>query len=135
MKPAPKAETLKLLRQATGMGWLQTKLFFAGRSDELCERILRAHQEQGGATLHDPIEDDLQFKDQITKARTAAEQNQKAWIFDRNQKLRNSGQGHLVREWPLGSCHRIWKLMKEDLKQQGVSWYSPAEMNPGHHFD
>ena len=34
MKPAPKAETLKRLREATGMGWRQTKLFFAGRSGE-----------------------------------------------------------------------------------------------------
>jgi hypothetical protein len=116
MKPVPRADVLKRLREATGMGWLQTKLFFTGRSDDLCERILRAHQEQGSQTLHDPIEDDSQFKDQIVKARIAAEQNQKAWISERNQKLRDPGQGHLAREWPLGSCHRIWNLMKDDLK-------------------
>ena len=135
LKPVTKAEMLKRLREATGMGWLQTKLFFAGRTDELCKKILRAHQEQTGQTLHAPTEDDSQFKDQIATARIAAEQNQKAWIFKQNQKLRDSGQGHLAREWPLGSCHRIWNLMKEDLKQQGISWYSPAEMNPGYHFD
>ena len=135
MKPTPRAETLMRFREVTGMGWLQTKLFFAGRSDVLCERILRAHQEQTGHTFHDPIEDDSQFKDHIAKARTAAEQNQKEWVSERNQKLRDSGHGQLVREWPLGSCHRIWKLMKEDLKQHGISWYSPAEINPGHRFD
>lgn len=117
------------------MGWLQTKLFFAGRSDELCERILSARQEQTGQTLHDPIEDDSQFKVQIAKARIAAEQNQEVWISEQNQKLRDSGQGHLAGKWPLGACHRIWKLMKEDLREQGIPWYSPAEMNPGHHFD
>jgi hypothetical protein len=53
MKLIPKAETVKRFREATGMGWMESKLFFVGRSAELCERILRAHQEQGGGILHD----------------------------------------------------------------------------------
>jgi hypothetical protein len=46
LKTVTKAGMLKRWREATGMGWLQAKLFFAWRSDELCEKILRAHQEQ-----------------------------------------------------------------------------------------
>jgi hypothetical protein len=40
-----------------------------------------------------------------------------------------------IKETRLGSCHRIWKLMKDQLKEQGIAWYSPAEMNPGVRFD
>lgn len=114
---------------------MSAKLFFAGRDAELCERILRAHEEQGKRTLHDPIEDDPEFKEQIAKAREAAEANHKDWIAARNKTLRESGREEEIREWPLGSCHRIWKLMKENLQGVGIAWYSPAEMNPGHRFD
>lgn len=51
MNPAAKAETVKRFREATGMGWMAAKLFFAGRSAELCERILRAHQELQGERM------------------------------------------------------------------------------------
>jgi len=135
MNPVSKSETLKRFREATGMGWMQAKLFFGGRSAELCARILRAHQEQAGPMYHDPIEDDSEFKVQIATARKAAEWNHRAWIADYNQKLRDSGHERHIRDWPLGSCHRIWKLKKDYLSERGISWYSPAEMNPGHRFD
>jgi hypothetical protein len=135
MNTVPKAETVKLFREATGMGWMASKLFFAGRSPELCERILRAHQEQGSQTLHDPIEDDPQFKEAIVRAREEAERDHRGWIVQHNQELLDEGHAKEIRDWPLGSCHRIWKLMKEPLKKVGISWYSPGEMNPGHHFD
>jgi hypothetical protein len=135
MNPVPKAEIVKRFREATGMGWMESKLFFAGRGVELCERILRAHQEQGDGTLHDPIEDDPEFKERIAIARETAERDHRAWIAERNRELHDSGREQQIRQWRLGSCHRIWKLMKEHLKELGVSWYSPAEMNPGHRFD
>ena len=117
------------------MGWIESKLFFAGREAELCQRILRAHQEQGHRPVHDPIEDDPEFKERISKARAAAEQNHRIWVAEGKQELLASGREQDFREWPLGSCHRIWKLMQEHLKVLGISWYSPAEMNPGYKFD
>ena len=117
------------------MSWMESKLFLAGRSAELCERILRARQEQDGRTLHDPIEDDPNFKHTITAVRENAETIVRAEISKWNERLVVSGRDRVVREWPLGSCHRIWRIMKEQLQDRGIQWYSLADMNPGHHFD
>jgi hypothetical protein len=135
MSTVPRAETVKRFRQATGMGWMAAKLFLAGRSDELCERILRAHQEQNSRPLHDPIEDDPEFKERVAAARDAAEQDHRAWIAEDNRSLQEAGREREISEWRRGSCFRIWKLMKEDLSQAGISWYSPADMNPDFIFD
>jgi hypothetical protein len=36
----------------------------------------------------------------------------------------------------LGSCHRIWAMQKEILKEKyGITWYSPAELHPEIIFD
>jgi hypothetical protein len=117
------------------MGWMESKLFLAGRSADLCERILRARQEQEARTLHDPIEDDPKFRHTIAAVREKAETIVRDEISKRNERLIASGRDREVREWPLGSCHRIWRIMKEQLQELGIQWYSLADMNPGHHFD
>ncbi len=36
----------------------------------------------------------------------------------------------------LGSCHRIWAIQKQILKEKyGITWYTPAELNPDIKFD
>ncbi|MFA6543611.1 MAG: hypothetical protein WCS99_04250 [Limisphaerales bacterium] len=35
----------------------------------------------------------------------------------------------------LGSVHTFWHLKQEKLKAKGVDWRSPAELNPGVHYD
>ena len=36
----------------------------------------------------------------------------------------------------LGSCHRIWSMQKTILKEKyGITWYTPAELNPDIIFD
>jgi len=36
----------------------------------------------------------------------------------------------------LGHCHRIWGLQKSILKERfGITWYTPAELNPDICFD
>jgi hypothetical protein len=36
----------------------------------------------------------------------------------------------------LGSCHRFWALKKQILKEKyGITWYSPAELNPDIKYD
>ena len=36
----------------------------------------------------------------------------------------------------LGSCHTLWALQKHILKEKyGITWYTPAELNPDVKFD
>lgn len=35
----------------------------------------------------------------------------------------------------MGTCHRYWARKKELLKQRGIDWKSPSEMNPDIIFD
>ena len=36
----------------------------------------------------------------------------------------------------IGSCHRLWALQKHILKEKyGITWYTPAELNPEIKFD
>lgn len=36
----------------------------------------------------------------------------------------------------LGSCHTLWSLQKTILKEKyGITWYSPAELNPDIKYD
>jgi hypothetical protein len=36
----------------------------------------------------------------------------------------------------LGSCHTLWSLQKQILKEKyGITWYTPAELNPDVKFD
>ena len=44
----------------------------------------------------------------------------------------------LDREFPetyMGICHTIWARKKQLLAQNGISWQSPAELNPNIIFD
>ena len=129
---SPKAQVVKRFREATGMGWMESKLFLAGRSADLCERILRAGEEQKGArTLHDPIEDDPEFAEIIKIVRDEAEAEIRRQIADAPQTSTTLGSS----EWPRGTCHRLWRDMKSKLAEKGITWYSLADMNPGHCFD
>ena len=36
----------------------------------------------------------------------------------------------------LGSCHRLWAIQKQVLKEKyGITWYTPAELNPEIKYD
>ncbi len=36
----------------------------------------------------------------------------------------------------LGRCHRLWTMQKNILKEKyGITWYTPAELNPDIKFD
>jgi hypothetical protein len=56
------------LRQATGTGVSDSRLFLLNKSPELVDRIVRAHETQSERTLHDPIEDDPEFSHAIAEA-------------------------------------------------------------------
>ncbi|MDB6078072.1 MAG: hypothetical protein JWO82_1819 [Akkermansiaceae bacterium] len=135
----PGAQQVVDLHLATGLGVMKAKAFLEAESAERCERILRAFREQRrheqGGSLHDPIEDEPVFRERVEAAKAAALEEHRVLVEGENRKLVEEGLGRLAEEWPRGSCHRIWRLMKERLEQQGILWYSPAEMNPCAVFD
>jgi len=130
-----KAEQIARLRKATGLGWLEARLYFAGRSAELCSRIVEAKERQGSETLHDPIEEDPDYRQRISDAKAKAEQVYRDYNAKRNAEYTRRGLHHMVSESRRGSCHFIWRETKRMLVEEGITWYSPAEMNPGYKFD
>jgi hypothetical protein len=130
------AHQIARLREATGMGWLEARLFLAGRPAELCERIVTAKERQKDGILHDPIEDEPAFAQQFADAKKKAEETFRAWVASRNAEYRNQGLTALLSEHPRGGCHFVWREMKKVLQDQhGIKWFTPAEMNPGTKFD
>lgn len=118
---------------------MASKEFLTTGDAELCIRILRAHEEQGkergNECLHDPLEQDPQFADVIAEARASAE----ARLWEIMPAIDGRPAGPEDAASPelrsLGNCHWVWMQMKEDLRSKGLTWYSPAEMNPGSVFD
>ncbi|WP_038165282.1 hypothetical protein [Verrucomicrobium sp. BvORR106] len=134
--PAPKADVVKRFRKATRMGWMASKHFLMTESPELCERILEAGEKQPGAdTLHDPIEDHPDYKEMIEALRETIEKEVREEFALENEERRAAGQDTHLRDWPLGTCHLMWRHMKDRLAAKGITWYSPTELNPGAIFD
>jgi len=123
---------VKRFREVTGVRWIESKLFFAGKSPELCERLLSAHiQQPGSRTFHDPVEDHPDNAEIFAAIRESTEKAIRKEIAERKKAFADRD----FRDWPLGTCHLFWHRMKTELAAQGIVWYSPAEMNPGHRFD
>jgi hypothetical protein len=131
-----KADQIARLREATGMGWLEARMFLAGRPGELCDRIVTAKERQKDRLLHDPIEDEPGFAQQFEDARRQAEEAFRSWVAERNAEYLRRGLTNMVSERPRGGCHFVWREMKKVLLEQyGIKWFTPAEMNPGSRFD
>ena len=89
--------------------------FLCRYSEEQSERIIEAYLNQVGLSKYDPIEDYPQYK----------------VMFEEMDSLLSeefSGLG-------LGRCHRIWRKKEALLKEKGISWLSPKDMNPWSKFD
>ena len=99
----------------------------------MCERILEARLQQPEAdTLHDPIEDSPEYADRVKAVRATLEKE----IKEENARRREADEGDSgLREWPMGTCHVLWGRMKKRLNEEGIVWYSLADLNPGHRFD
>jgi hypothetical protein len=113
-----KAQQIMRLRRATGMGVLESRMFLIGKAPELVDRIIRARETQSARLLHDPIEDEPQFRDAVRQADDAV-----------NSMLKDEPKR-------MSLCHLHWNYKKNYLKRHfGILWYSPAEMNPSVIFD
>lgn len=91
---------------------------------DLCWRYFVQFKVDGSvASVHDSKCDakdvDPKYKALMKEVESAVEQDMK--------KEGSSGQ--------FGSCHRFWQLKEEKLKQKGIDWRSPAEVNPDTCYD
>ncbi|HWB01508.1 MAG TPA: hypothetical protein VG796_00700 [Verrucomicrobiales bacterium] len=122
----PSAEETMAIRRATGLPVLEAKEFIRSSSPELIQRILDAHSarravatQEAREALHDPIEDDAVAGAVVRRVLAEVERDVKAECGTLRM------QGHL-----------IWNnARKRLLKEHGIVWYSPAQMNPGDVFD
>jgi hypothetical protein len=71
---------------------------------------------QRGGFEYDPVEDTPEYKAVIKEVAALTEREL------------NGRRG-------LGTCHYYWSIKKRLLAERGITWRSPAEMNPGVLFD
>lgn len=104
--------------KATGCPVRHAKTVLLSMEPELRSRVFRAvlGQPSQCTVLRDPIENDTATRELVGVAARAAE----------------SLVGETVRR---GRGHRIWLEQKRILAEQGITWFSPADMNPGTIFD
>jgi hypothetical protein len=121
------ADNIRHIRNATGLGVMEAKAFIQLNSEDLCQRILRAKRRHG--VLHDPIEEDPKFGEAVREATEKATHLAAKEVEDREKEL--DGAVFSRR----GQCHRVWVLTKMILKDRGIVWFSPADLNPGIVFD
>ncbi|MDB4673372.1 hypothetical protein OAF27_01030 [Verrucomicrobiales bacterium] len=85
--------------------------------------------------LHDPIEDDPAYSDRIRAVGDAVEEELKEEVVAHYVANGMDRGEAATRQLPFGSCHEIWGRTKSRLAEEGITWRSPDEMNPGILFD
>ena len=84
-------------------------------SEDQAQRVIDAYTRQVGPLRSDPIETDPAFADILQEV-------------DAEVQTRHPTQG-------LGQCHLRWRTKRALLKELGVEWLSPPDLNPYHRFD
>ncbi|MBT2118494.1 hypothetical protein KK141_22715 [Dyella sp. LX-66] len=105
---------------ASGLPLSRAKELLSAMPPDIRERVLLAVKQKGGRRLLvDPIEIDSALAELIRRAE--AEANRAA-----------DSAGHQGK----GRCHFVWSMQKRILAERhGISWLSPADMNPAVVFD
>lgn len=105
---------------ASGLPVGRAKELLFAMSPNIRERVLLAVKQKGGRRLLvDPIETDPVLAGKVREA--ADEANQAADLA-----------GHQG----IGRCHFVWAIQKKILAERhGVTWLSPADINPAVAFD
>ena len=89
---------------------------FLTRFSEMdAERVIVAYREQKVGLRRDPIEDAPEYGDIFREV---------AELVSQRYPERHMGQ-----------CHAEWRLKKSLLKERGVSWLSPSDLNPFNRYD
>lgn len=115
----PTPEQIDLVSSARKLDRDAAAALLSEMRGDLRERFVQAAREQTESVLHDPIEDDPQV---LPLLRDAFEQAQAV------------AEGKGIRG--MGSCHYVWMQAQWILlKKHGITWFTPAEMNPDVLFD
>jgi hypothetical protein len=129
------------LRRATGLGVLAARKYLLEHDADQCERIIRAAEwatpRDPGSHLRDPLESDPIAGPIIARILNEVGDAVEVWHRARIAELERESPAvaDLFRSGR-GLCHRIWLDAKERLlREEGIDWKSPAEMNPGSCFD
>ena len=111
-------DDLIAFHKATGCPLSEARRELMRMETELRERILIAVRSDRSSDfgLSDPIEQDPVIRRKVRQAGAKAEE--------------------LVSDKGLGRCHAVWARQAQILwDQDGIRWYSPAQMNPLTDFD
>lgn len=105
---------------ASGLPLGRAKELLSAMSPDIRERVLLAVKQKGDRRLLiDPIETDPVFAGRVREA--ADEANRAADLASHHR---------------LGRCHFVWAMQKKILAgRHGITWLSPADMNPAMVFD
>ena len=88
----------------------------------------------------EPIEDDdpiiVEFFKSLRADNKAQDEIRKKRIEEAKELLPTDPTRAAQLLSKLGSCHTLWSLQKTILKEKyGITWYTPAELNPDVKFD
>jgi hypothetical protein len=128
MTSPKKVEKTLLARfhKATGAPLRKSVEFLSQFSDEQQQKLTLIAETSNGQ-LHDPIEDEESIKSLFEAVKTEAESEAKQF---------QSRKGSSALTSKRGLCHLQWAIIKRlMLERHGISWRSPAELNPWITFD
>ena len=113
-------------RQATGAP-LQESVDFLSQFQNEQQRQLILIAETNNGRLHDPIEDNPNVKTIFETIKVEAEAQARQLQNQKSASVSTSNRGF---------CHLQWAIVKRLLlERHGISWRSPAELNPWITFD
>ena len=104
------------------------------------EIIAREERWQSYKVEEEPIEDDdpvtVEFFKTLRTDLKAQDELRKKQIEEAKKLLPTDPARAAELLSQLGSCHTLWSLQKQILKEKyGITWYTPAELNPDVKFD
>ena len=123
MNSGSKAETVKRLRDATGLGWMEATLFLEEHSAELCERfseLITNNAVESFASFTTQSKTIPNLRTRLPLQGQQRRRNHRELTAEENAKIANASLKRLL---TLGSCHQIWKLMKEELEKRDITCY------------
>lgn len=116
--PLISEEYVAAYARATGTNHNHAREKLRRIKEPLRSRIVRAAMTQaslGSQELHDPIEDEPLLRQVLEQA----EQEAKMSLADQGVEMHR------------GYCHLFWEKKAEILADRyGITWFSPADMNP-----
>ena len=84
-------------------------------SKETVEDVFKTVMEHRRSLRHDPVEMTEEYLSVIDEVDEIIEKNRQLYGF--------------------GSCHHVWSLKTDCLAERGITWHSPAVLNPRVRFD